>query len=54
LPLVTTLWLPATFVTGFFGMNTKNLPFADNEYGTSYAGALLRRWRRSFSFVAWV
>lgn len=55
LTLVTTLLLPATFVTGFFGMNLKNLPFAESEEGTIYAtivcfvaaGAvmlLMRRW----------
>jgi len=40
LTMVTTLLLPATFVTGFFGMNTKSLPFTETEYGTAYAGAL--------------
>jgi zinc transporter len=40
LTIVTTLMLPATFVTGFFGMNTKNLPFAEIENGSVYAGAL--------------
>jgi zinc transporter len=27
-------------VTGFFGMNTKNLPFADSELGTAFACAV--------------
>ncbi len=40
LTMVTTLLLPATFVTGFFGMNTKSLPFTETENGTAYAGAL--------------
>ncbi|HMK88687.1 MAG TPA: CorA family divalent cation transporter [Methylocystis sp.] len=40
LTVVTTLLLPATFVTGFFGMNTKSLPFTEIDYGTAYAGAL--------------
>lgn len=55
LTVVTTLLLPATFVTGFFGMNLKNLPFAENDEGVIYAtlvcvvaaGAvllLMRRW----------
>ncbi|HYA79339.1 MAG TPA: CorA family divalent cation transporter [Methylocystis sp.] len=39
LTVVTTVLLPATFVTGFFGMNTKNLPFTDTEHGTAYAAA---------------
>jgi Mg2+ and Co2+ transporter CorA len=40
LTMVTTLLLPATFVTGFFGMNTKNLPFTETSDGTAYAAAL--------------
>ncbi len=55
LTVVTTLLLPATFVTGFFGMNLKNLPFAESEEGTIYATLicmvaagfvllLMRRW----------
>lgn len=55
LTVVTTLLLPATFVTGFFGMNLKNLPFAESEEGTVYATVicfaaaglvllLMRRW----------
>jgi zinc transporter len=36
LTVVTTMLLPATFVTGYFGMNTKQLPFADSESGTFY------------------
>lgn len=37
LTVVTTILLPATFVTGFFGMNVKNLPFSENESGVFYA-----------------
>ena len=40
LTVVTTLLLPPTFVTGFFGMNLKNLPFAEEEAGTIYAAIL--------------
>lgn len=40
LTVVTTLLLPATFVTGFFGMNLKNLPFSESEEGTIYATIL--------------
>ena len=40
LTIVTTLLLPATFVTGYFGMNTKGLLFSDNESGTLYATLL--------------
>jgi zinc transporter len=55
LTVITTLILPATLVTGFFGMNTKGLPFADAEYAALYAGlfcmaasmAALRFLRRS-------
>ena len=27
-------------MTGYFGMNTKGLPFTDSEYGTVYATIL--------------
>ncbi|MBB4198538.1 hypothetical protein CCR94_03645 [Rhodoblastus sphagnicola] len=40
LTLVTAVLLPATFVTGYFGMNTKNLVFADSDNGTFYATVL--------------
>ena len=40
LTVVTTLLLPPAFVTGFFGMNTKGLPFGDSDYGTVYAAIL--------------
>lgn len=36
LTVVTTLLLPATFVTGFFGMNLKNLPFSEDDAGLVY------------------
>ena len=34
LTAVTTVLLPPAFVTGYFGMNTKGLPFGDLDYGT--------------------
>jgi Mg2+ and Co2+ transporter CorA len=37
LTVVTTVLLPPAFVTGFFGMNTKGLPFGDSDNGTLYA-----------------
>ena len=37
LSMLTALFLPATLVTGFFGMNTKGLPFAEDEFGFWYA-----------------
>jgi len=40
LTIVTTILLPPAFVTGFFGMNTKGLPFGDSDYGTLYAAIL--------------
>lgn len=40
LSIVTALMLPATLVTGIFGMNTGGLPFADGPYGTLHAGIL--------------
>jgi Mg2+ and Co2+ transporter CorA len=40
LTTLTTLLLPPSLVTGFFGMNTKNLFFAETEYGTLFALAV--------------
>lgn len=37
LSMLTALFLPATLVTGFFGMNTKGLPFAEDNNGFWYA-----------------
>lgn len=41
LTVVTTLLLPATFVTGVFGMNTKGLPLTDTETGFLWAMVLI-------------
>ena len=41
LSLMTAFLLPPTLVTGFFGMNTTNLPFAGSEHGTAYAIAII-------------
>jgi magnesium transporter/zinc transporter len=40
LTILGTLLMPPTLVSGIFGMNTKNLFFADNEQGTLYAAAI--------------
>jgi Mg2+ and Co2+ transporter CorA len=40
LSILSALLLPATLVTGFFGMNTGGLPFADGSDGTLLAGGL--------------
>lgn len=40
LSIVTALLLPATLVTGLFGMNTGGLPFAEGPYGTVHATLL--------------
>jgi Mg2+ and Co2+ transporter CorA len=40
LTVVTTVLLPPAFVTGYFGMNTKGLPFGDSDYGMVYATIL--------------
>lgn len=40
LSIVTALMLPATLVTGIFGMNTGGLPFAQGPWGTFHATAL--------------
>ncbi|EJL54659.1 MULTISPECIES: transporter [unclassified Rhizobium] len=41
LSIMTAFLLPPTLVTGFFGMNTTNLPFAEGSGGTEYAFALI-------------
>ncbi|PDT31283.1 transporter [Rhizobium sp. L9] len=41
LSIMTAFLLPPTLVTGFFGMNTANLPFAVGDYGTEYAIILI-------------
>lgn len=40
LTIVTTLMLPATIVTGFFGMNTGGMFLAQGELGTIFAGGV--------------
>jgi zinc transporter len=40
LTILTTLLLPPTLVTGIFGMNTKGLPFTDNEDAFLFAMAI--------------
>jgi zinc transporter len=41
LSILTTLFLPPTLVTGVFGMNTKGLPFTDNESAFLWAAVLM-------------
>ena len=41
LSLMTAFMLPPTLVTGFFGMNTSSLPFAEGMSGTAYAFGLI-------------
>ena len=41
LSIMTAFLLPPTLVTGFFGMNTANLPFAIGDHGTEYAIGLI-------------
>lgn len=41
LSIMTAFLLPPTLVTGFFGMNTSNLPFSTGGGGTEYAVALI-------------
>jgi zinc transporter len=37
LSIMTAFLLPPSLVTGFFGMNTSSLPFAESVHGTAYA-----------------
>lgn len=48
--VATTLMLPATFVTGFFGMNTGGMFLAAGAWGTVFAGAICG----VFMAVTWV
>jgi zinc transporter len=41
LSILTTLLLPPTLIAGIFGMNTKGLPFADDESGFLWAMVLI-------------
>ena len=41
LSMMTAVFLPATLVTGFFGMNTKGLPHAEDDNGTLFAFAVM-------------
>jgi magnesium transporter len=41
LTVLGTIALPAIVISGFFGMNTKNLPWADSPYGTEIAAGLM-------------
>jgi zinc transporter len=40
LSILTALLMPATLVTGFFGMNTDGMPFTHGAYGTLVAGLI--------------
>ncbi|MBX5174914.1 transporter [Rhizobium lentis] len=51
LSIMTAFLLPPTLVTGFFGMNTANLPFAVGDYGTEYAVILIIA---SIAFAWWL
>ncbi|MDB5555804.1 MAG: magnesium transporter CorA-like protein [Rhizobium sp.] len=41
LSLLTAFLMPPTLVTGFFGMNTENLPLADTDHGTLFAAIII-------------
>ncbi len=41
LSILTMLFLPPTLITGVFGMNTKGLPFTENDYAFLLAIGLL-------------
>ncbi|HEY8064028.1 MAG TPA: CorA family divalent cation transporter [Methylosinus sp.] len=55
LTILGTLLMPPTLVSGLFGMNTKNLFFADNEQGTLYATAIcVASAAAAFLALAWI
>jgi len=41
LTVLGTVALPSIVISGFFGMNTKDLPFLDSPYGTDIAIGLM-------------
>ncbi len=41
LSVMTAVFMPATLITGFFGMNTGGLPWASHNSGTFFASALV-------------
>lgn len=51
LSLLTAFLMPPTLVTGFFGMNTENLPFAHTDGGTVFAAAIILA---SVAFAWWL
>lgn len=38
--VVTVIFAPLGFITGWFGMNFKNMPLVSSPYGTAFAGAI--------------
>lgn len=51
LSVLTATFLPPTLVTGFFGMNTKDLPFQNTDGGTWYAFAIAAA---AGAFIYWL
>jgi zinc transporter len=51
LSLLTAFLMPPTLVTGFFGMNTENLPFAHTYGGTVFAAGIILA---SVAFAWWL
>ncbi|WBO20786.1 CorA family divalent cation transporter [Sphingomonas abietis] len=55
LSILTALMMPATLVTGFFGMNTGGLPFAQGDHGTLLAsGVALFSAAASWLLLRWM
>jgi zinc transporter len=51
LSILTAFLMPPTLVTGFFGMNTENLPFAHTDGGTIFAAVIIFA---SIAFAWWL
>jgi len=51
LSILTAFLMPPTLVTGFFGMNTENLPFAHTDGGTVFAALIILA---SIAFAWWL
>ncbi len=53
LTIISSIFLPLTLLTGFFGMNTGGLPFAHDQEGTLKATTLFVILEIPFIFILW-
>ncbi len=53
LTIISAIFLPLTLITGFFGMNTSDLPFTHGTYGTLKATILALIFEVPFVWWIW-